>query len=63
MGSLFERPGRHRSPGPAPQGVEVPVHLGVDEKAFAKRDQYMTLVCDLETKSVEHVADGRSGRA
>ena len=38
----------------------MPVHLGVDEKAFAKRDQYMTLVCDLETKSVEHVADGRS---
>ena len=38
---------------------KVPAHLGVDEKAFAKRHQYMTLVCDLETKSVEHVADGR----
>ena len=38
---------------------KVPVHLGVDEKAFAKRHRYMTLVCDLETKSVEHVADGR----
>ena len=38
---------------------KVPVHLGVDEKAFAKRHQYMTLVCDLETKSVEYVAEGR----
>ena len=38
---------------------KVPAHLGVDEKAFAKRHQYMTLVCDLETKSVEHVAEGR----
>ena len=38
---------------------KVPAHLGVDEKAFAKRHQYMTLVCDLQTKSVEHVADGR----
>ena len=24
---------------------KVPVHLGVDEKGFAKRHQYMTLVC------------------
>ena len=38
---------------------KVPAHLGVDEKAFAKRHQYMTLVCDLETKSVEYVAEGR----
>ena len=38
---------------------KVPVHLGVDEKAFAKRHRYMTLVCDLQTRSVEHVADGR----
>ena len=38
---------------------KVPVHLGVDEKAFAKRHRYMTLVCDLQTRSVEHVAEGR----
>ena len=38
---------------------KVPAHLGVDEKAFAKRHQYMTLVCDLETRNVEYVADGR----
>ena len=30
---------------------KVPAQLGVDEKAFAKRHQYVTLVCDLETKS------------
>ena len=38
----------------------VPTHIGVDEKSFAKRHKYMTLVCDLATGSVEHVADGRS---
>ena len=38
---------------------KVPTHIGVDEKSFAKRHQYMTLVCDLETRSVEYVADDR----
>jgi transposase len=35
-------------------------YLGVDEKSFAKRHHYMTLVCDLESGSVEHVEEGRS---
>ncbi len=38
---------------------KVPTYSGVDEKSFAKRHQYMTLVCDLETRSVEYVADAR----
>ena len=33
--------------------------LGVDEKSFAKRHNYMTLVCDIEKGTVEHVADDR----
>jgi transposase len=34
-------------------------HLGVDEKAIAKGHQYMTLVCDLDRGTVEHVAMDR----
>jgi transposase len=35
-------------------------HLGVDEKSFTKRHNFVTLVCDLESGSVEHVGEGRS---
>lgn len=38
----------------------LPSRIGVDEKAFAKRHRYETLVCDLDRGTVEHVADGRS---
>ena len=34
-------------------------HLGVDEKAVAKRHRYVTLVCDLDRGTVEYVADDR----
>ncbi len=34
-------------------------HLGVDEKAVAKRHQYVTLVCDLDRSTVEYIADDR----
>lgn len=34
-------------------------HLGVDEKAFRKGHQYMTIVCDLQRSTVEHIADDR----
>lgn len=34
-------------------------HIGVDEKAFKKGHSYMTVVCDLERATVEHVADDR----
>ena len=37
----------------------VPRYVGVDEKSFAKRHQYLTLVCDLETRTVEYVAADR----
>ena len=38
---------------------KVPAYIGVDEKSFAKRHQYMTLVCDLHTRTVEYVSDER----
>jgi transposase len=34
-------------------------HLGVDEKAVAKRHRYVTLVCDLDRSTVEHIGDDR----
>jgi transposase len=34
-------------------------HLGVDEKAVARRHRYVTLVCDLDRGTVEYVADDR----
>jgi transposase len=37
----------------------VPRHLGVDEKAFRKGHSYVTIVCDIENASVEHVAQDR----
>lgn len=33
--------------------------LGVDEKAVAKRHQYVTLVCDLDRATVEYIAEDR----
>jgi transposase len=37
----------------------VIAHLGVDEKAVAKRHRYVTLVCDLDRATVEYIADDR----
>lgn len=33
--------------------------IGVDEKAVAKGHRYLTLVCDLEEGTVEHIAEER----
>jgi transposase len=33
--------------------------LGVDEKSFAKRHRYVTLVCDLQRATVEYIAEDR----
>ena len=33
--------------------------IGMDEKAFAKGHQYMTLVCDLRDGTIEYVGEGR----
>lgn len=39
---------------------ERPVlRIGVDEKAISRGHRYMTLVCDLDAGTVEHVAEGR----
>jgi transposase len=45
--------GRDRKPH------RLPRYLGVDEKSFAKRHKYETLVCDLKKGTVEYVADER----
>jgi transposase len=37
----------------------VIAHLGVDEKAVAKRHRYVTLVCDLDRSTVEYIGDDR----
>lgn len=37
----------------------IPRLMSVDEKAFAKRHRYETLICDQELGTVEHVVDGR----
>jgi transposase len=41
------------------KGRRVIAHLGVDEKAIARRHRYVTLVCDLDRGTVEYIADGR----
>ncbi|MEK7760827.1 MAG: ISL3 family transposase, partial [Nitrospirota bacterium] len=45
--------GRHR------KTRTVVRRLGVDEKAAAKGHRYLTLVCDLEEGTVEHIAEDR----
>lgn len=39
---------------------QIRTHLGVDEKSFAKRHNYMTLVYDLKAGTVEYVAKDRN---
>jgi transposase len=41
------------------KGRRIIAHLGVDEKAVAKRHRYITLVCDLDRGTVEYIADDR----
>jgi transposase len=48
--------------GLARRRAEETILLGVDEKSFQKRE-FVTVVCDLETGTVLHVADGRGGDA
>jgi transposase len=42
------------------KGATVVKYIGVDEKAFRKGHSYMTVVCDLEQSTVEHVAEDRT---
>ena len=46
--------------GLARKGRHVPAYLGVDEKSFAKRHRYETLVCDLQQGTIEYVGDERT---
>jgi transposase len=45
--------------GRSRKGDKPVPHIGVDEKAFRKGHSYMTVVCDLDEGTVEHVAEGR----
>lgn len=45
------------------QEEKIVEHVGVDEKAFRKGQSYMTVVCDLDQSTVEHVAEGRSAES
>lgn len=46
--------------GRARKQARVVRRLGVDEKAAAKGQRYLTLVCDLEEGTVEHIAEDRT---
>ena len=41
----------------------IPEYISIDEKAFAKRHKYETLVCDLKAGTVEYVVDERSQKS
>jgi transposase len=43
--------------GRARQQPHVPARLGVDETAVARRHNYLMMVCDLETGTLQYVAD------
>ena len=40
--------------------AKVVKHVGVDEKAFRKGHSYLTVVCDLERATVEHLSEDRT---
>lgn len=46
--------------GKARQTPSLPTRLSVDEKSFGKGQDYVTIVSDQATKTVLHVADGRT---
>ena len=41
------------------QGRHLPARIGIDETAFQRRHEYVTVVCDQVSGHVVHVADGR----
>lgn len=49
--------------GRARKSAEPIKHMGVDEKAFRKGHSYMTVVCDLDAGTVEHVAEDRTSES
>lgn len=46
--------------GQARKEAAIVKHVGVDEKAFRKGHSYLTVVCDLERSTVEHVSKDRT---
>jgi transposase len=49
--------------GLARRKQEVVPHVGVDEKSFQKRHEYVTVVCDLDRGHVLHVSDDRKAES
>lgn len=45
--------------GFARKQMRIPEQVGIDEKSFAKRHNYETIVCDLQRGTVEFVVDDR----
>jgi len=45
--------------GQARKTRRIPEYLSIDEKAFAKRHRYETLICDLKRGTVEHIVEDR----
>jgi transposase len=45
------------------KGPRVTTRIGVDEKAAAKGHKYLTLVCDLDKGTIEHIADDRKSES
>lgn len=45
--------------GKARKTHRIPEYLSIDEKAFAKRHRYETLICDLKRGTVEHIVEDR----
>ncbi|MBN1131334.1 MAG: ISL3 family transposase [Chitinispirillaceae bacterium] len=45
------------------KGIVLPKHIGVDEKSFAKRHKYETIVYDTEGGTVEDVIDDREQKS
>ena len=49
--------------GLAARRAEVLEHVGVDEKSFQRRHEYVTVLCDLDGGRVWDVADERTGKS
>lgn len=49
--------------GRAAKALDIPRQIGVDEKAIAKGHRYMTLVCDLDTATVEYIGEDRKEKS
>ena len=46
--------------GRARKAHVLPKRIGMDEKAIAKGQSYLTITCDLDRSTVEHLANGRT---